>query len=197
MNSIDSGSLDPLVELLIEAFWDDPWFSSLAADGTRRRKILQTLFGALVRYAHRHHAIAATTSGDAVACWLPRDVPTFTTWGLLRAGIWRLPLLLGRDRMHRFMAHVEHVEALRKRLQPTPHMYLALLAVAPRSQGTGVGGQLLESVLKQLDESATPFYLETHNPRNVPFYERHGFALLGQWPSPVDGISTWAMRRPP
>lgn len=66
-------------------------------------------------------------------------------------------------------------------LHPTyPHWYLPWLAVDPARQGEGLGGALLEECLAQLDAGGMPAYLETPNPRTVPFYERHGFEVTGE-----------------
>jgi GNAT superfamily N-acetyltransferase len=59
----------------------------------------------------------------------------------------------------------------------TPHWYLPWLAVAEPSQGAGLGSALLEHGLALVDASGLPAYLETPNPRTVPLYERHGFAV--------------------
>jgi GNAT superfamily N-acetyltransferase len=60
-----------------------------------------------------------------------------------------------------------------------PHWYLPWLGVLPGRQGNGVGGDLLDAVLEYIDRSGLPVYLESPNPRNIPFYERHGFAVTG------------------
>jgi ribosomal protein S18 acetylase RimI-like enzyme len=60
------------------------------------------------------------------------------------------------------------------------HWYLAWLAIAPEHQGQGLGGQLLRACLEVVDETHLPAYLETPNPRTVPFYERYGFQVTGE-----------------
>lgn len=37
----------------------------------------------------------------------------------------------------------------------------------------------MEHCLGIVDASRRPAYLETPNPRTVPFYERHGFEVVG------------------
>lgn len=59
-----------------------------------------------------------------------------------------------------------------------PHWYLPWLAVAPELQGRGFGGRLLEHGLEIVDADGLPAFLETPNPRTVPLYERHGFAVV-------------------
>ena len=60
------------------------------------------------------------------------------------------------------------------------HWYLPWLGVGPEFQGTGLGGRLLTLCLDIVDRDHLPAYLETPNPRTVPFYERHGFVVTGQ-----------------
>jgi GNAT superfamily N-acetyltransferase len=60
-----------------------------------------------------------------------------------------------------------------------PHWYLPWLGVRRDLLGLGHGGRLLRDGLAQVDADRLPAYLETPNPRTVPFYERHGFAVVG------------------
>jgi ribosomal protein S18 acetylase RimI-like enzyme len=60
-----------------------------------------------------------------------------------------------------------------------PHWYLPLIGVDPARQGKGHGSALMRRALAQCDRDGRAAYLESANPRNVPFYQRHGFELLG------------------
>jgi ribosomal protein S18 acetylase RimI-like enzyme len=46
-------------------------------------------------------------------------------------------------------------------------------------QSRGLGAQLLRPMLKRCDNERLPAYLESTNPRNVPFYESLGFRKIG------------------
>jgi len=59
------------------------------------------------------------------------------------------------------------------------HWYLPLLVVDPLQHGNGFGSALMQHALKQCDRDGKPACLESSNPKNIPFYERHGFELLG------------------
>jgi ribosomal protein S18 acetylase RimI-like enzyme len=61
-----------------------------------------------------------------------------------------------------------------------PHWYLAWFGVDCAAQGLGLGSVLMTACLKAVDESHLPAYLDSTNPRNVPFYERHGFAVTAR-----------------
>ena len=47
------------------------------------------------------------------------------------------------------------------------------------TQGKGIGSALLSHILNVCDGQNVSAYLEATSPRNVPLYERHGFAAVG------------------
>ncbi len=61
-----------------------------------------------------------------------------------------------------------------------PHWYLAWLGVDVALQGRGLGNELLARCLEVVDATHTAAYLDNTNPVNVPFYERHGFRMIGE-----------------
>ena len=61
-----------------------------------------------------------------------------------------------------------------------PHWYLPFIGVDPAHQGKGIGAALLRPMLARCDRDGVPAYLELSNPRNIPFYARHGFEVLGE-----------------
>ena len=60
-----------------------------------------------------------------------------------------------------------------------PHWYLPLIGVEPVHQGLGLGSALMQPILQRCDAEGLPAYLESTNPRNIPFYERLGFRRVG------------------
>ncbi len=61
-----------------------------------------------------------------------------------------------------------------------PHWYLPWFGVDAAVQGRGIGGELMKHCLRFVDEDHLPAYLDSTNPRNVSFYERHGFVVMGE-----------------
>lgn len=59
------------------------------------------------------------------------------------------------------------------------HWYLPFVGVEPQHQCRGLGASLLRPMLQQCDSEGLPAYLESTNPRNVPFYESLGFTSMG------------------
>jgi GNAT superfamily N-acetyltransferase len=59
-----------------------------------------------------------------------------------------------------------------------PHWYLFSIGVDPHHQNEGLGSLLMEHALPKSDADGTMAYLESSSPRNVPFYQRHGFEVM-------------------
>lgn len=60
-----------------------------------------------------------------------------------------------------------------------PHWYLPILGVDPLQHGKGLGSALMQHAAAIFDRENTVAYLESSNSKNIPFYKRHGFELLG------------------
>ena len=61
-----------------------------------------------------------------------------------------------------------------------PHWYLPLLGVDPLYHGKRLGSALMQHAIIACDLDNKLAYLESSNPKNIQFYERHGFELLGE-----------------
>jgi ribosomal protein S18 acetylase RimI-like enzyme len=133
-----------------------------------------------------------------VAVWLPppgRSSMSFVR--LLHSGLLAESVVLGPREFLRANLLGAHVQTLDMEVYRRSYWYLWLLAVDPARQGRGIGGALLEPVLEGADASGLPCALETMTERNVRFYEKHGFGVVRQAPSPLGGPRCWAMRREP
>ncbi len=75
--------------------------------------------------------------------------------------------------------------------------YLSIIAIDPASQGRGLGRALLAPTLAEADASNAVSYLETFSARNLPFYERLGFATLAQFDEPTTRAQYAIMVRNP
>jgi GNAT superfamily N-acetyltransferase len=75
------------------------------------------------------------------------------------------------------------------------HSHLGPVAVEPALRGRGIGGELMREHARQLDAAGQRSYLETDKRQNVTFYERYGYALVGE--AEVIGVPNWFMLREP
>jgi ribosomal protein S18 acetylase RimI-like enzyme len=91
------------------------------------------------------------------------------------------------ERVFRDTAKREHLDDLlatfEKMDQSHPreaHWYLPQIGVEPNAQGRGLGTELMRHALTRCDQQGALAYLEASKPQNVPFYERHGFEVVGE-----------------
>jgi ribosomal protein S18 acetylase RimI-like enzyme len=70
-----------------------------------------------------------------------------------------------------------------------------VLGVDVSRQGKGLGSLLMKHALQRVDAARLPAYLESSNPRNIPFYERHGFEVVGRIQTGKSPVVTPMVRR--
>lgn len=75
-----------------------------------------------------------------------------------------------------------------------PHVHLGPIAVAPGKQRQGIGTELMNRYIAELEQERSLGYLETDRIENVEFYKRFGFVVKHE--EVVIGTPTWYMSRP-
>ncbi len=141
---------------------------------------------------HDDHLAFVTDDGASAAVW--RDVdkwksPLRESLALAPASVaafrWRLPACIGL------------LNAMESAHPREPHYYLESLGTRADQQGKGAGSAVLEPMLERCDAEGVPAYLESSNPRNVPFYARHGFVERGPLRMPKGAPPMMTMWREP
>ena len=163
---------DRLAETFTSAFSDDPTFAWVFPDDRTRTKRLRAFFAYAGRkMALPHDETWMLEDGSAGAVWIPPDK-------------WKTPVLqqllslpgmlrvCGRD-FGRTMTLFNLTE--KHHPHDPPSWYLLGLGTEKEKQGKGHGSALISHKLEECDEQGLPAYLESSNPRNIPFYARHGF----------------------
>jgi ribosomal protein S18 acetylase RimI-like enzyme len=77
-----------------------------------------------------------------------------------------------------------------------PHWTLQYLGVRPSAQGRGLGARVVSPTLAAVDADGLPCGLVSSNTRNVSFYERLGFAVAAEVPTPDGAVVLRPMHRP-
>jgi GNAT superfamily N-acetyltransferase len=158
-------------EVLVSAFMDDPverWlYPELPLYLAHFPRFLASFGGA----AFDTGTVWSLGDFSAVALWLPPEAGADgDAIGAL------LTETVSTDKHRDTFAVLEQMDAA----HPTyPHWYLPWFGVNPPVQGQGLGGELMTHCLDIVDADHLPTYLETPNPRTIPFYERHGFQVTG------------------
>lgn len=157
---------------LVSAFADDPVERWLYPELQDYRTHFPGFLAAFGGRAFDEQTVWSIGGFSAVACWLPPGaepdgdaVVTVLTESVSPGQHDDMFSVLGQMDA----AHPEY-----------PHWYLPWFGVDAALQGRGIGGQLLKPCLEIVDASHRPAYLETPNPRSIPFYERQGFEVTGE-----------------
>jgi predicted N-acetyltransferase YhbS len=147
------------------------------------------MFRVLTTHLHAAPGCAdiALNSGDPVgaALWDPPGHHLSLGQGLV--GLSKLFFVMGSGL--RRGATLEHAFT---RARPAGQFWY-LAQIGASTPARGVGSALLGHRLASIEG---PAYLESSNPRNVPFYQRFGFDVIEEISLPQDGPTLWTMLRP-
>lgn len=189
-----SSTVDVLAPLAAAAFRDDPFMLHLLCHDTpehQREQTLRDCFSVILNEGLSRPDWRVLHMDDSTQC--------FALWSLMGKEPDTISRILNfifgfiKTLGFRKTFRMASIFGALQRAHPTktPHVYLMLAATHPDAQGKGVGSSVMRKMTKYLDENQLPAYTESSNPKNVPFYQRHGFEIVEQPISTLpDGIPT-------
>jgi GNAT superfamily N-acetyltransferase len=185
-------------QVLARAFLDDPMMVYLMPEERQRLDVLPEFMQAGARVCLTHGEVY-TTPGAVLgnACWLPPGETEITDERIVESGFADVIGHMGEESAARLGTLMGQLGELHHAAVPPEHWYLLLLGVDPERQGQGIGGTLIEPILRRADAERVPCYLETMKPRNVTFYSKHGFDVVDEDDTADGGLHFWTMRRTP
>jgi ribosomal protein S18 acetylase RimI-like enzyme len=86
---------------------------------------------------------------------------------------------------------------MKQRNMPQDGWYLYNLVVRKEAQHQGLAKRLLQPCLKFFDDEKQCVYLETHDPKNIAFYEHFGFAVVETGTVPHSDLTHYGLLREP
>lgn len=191
----EQSHLQALSKLSGRAFLHDPLYVQVFPQPETRQSLIAWELGIILSYGLRFGEVYATSNLSGCAVWLPPGETDFTEQRMAQVGMLDYAAHLGADTEKRLMTFVTESEKYHHKVAPRPHGYLVLLAVDPPWQGQGLGSALLARVLARADAGGFPTYLETTHASNLPFYQKHGFAVRAQATLPDGGAYVWYLVR--
>lgn len=187
---------------------DLAWATALAAEASAGYPALeyvstgaaqqQWLLRQLLELVLRHGGAYTNAAGTALVLWLgpQRRAADWHLWlRLLPAAAWHLDWA-SSQRLRRLLRTAAW---LRQHSLPDPHHLLLAVAVHPAARGQGEGRRLLAATLALRQEPALPCYYSAHDPGQLAFYQRQGFALAGHCAvadGPAGLLGNWGLVRP-
>jgi ribosomal protein S18 acetylase RimI-like enzyme len=188
--------------LLAAALADDPAYAAIFPAPATRMSALRRFFeGHLATHVpHRCSSVRLADHGAVLATVTVRPPGGIAAPpAALVRGLLSLALAHGARTIQRLLAVKEAYDELeRDASEGRPHWHVHMMAVQPRLQGQGIGRALLDDALAITSTEAAPIVLTTHRAINVRFYERAGFAVVGERnvaPAKAAPYPVWSMRR--
>lgn len=186
------------ITIVSAAFFNYPEFSHYFPDPNRRRHCLRWYLGKVVNTALQYGEVYTNEEVSGVAFILLPGHTRISQWEYIRCGFLPAPFVLGLRDFARSQDGEKYIGDVHEAIMGRqPHYYLWGLAVDPFQKQKGIGTALLKPILKKADAEKMPVYLETHDEKNVAYYQKFGFELVSESIIPQFSIPVWAMVREP
>jgi ribosomal protein S18 acetylase RimI-like enzyme len=186
------------ITVVSAAFFDYPEFIHYFPDPNRRRHCLPWYLGKVINTALEYGEVYTNDEISGVAFILPPGHTRISQLEYMHCGFLPAPFVLGLRNFIRSQNGEDYIGNVHEAtMGGRPHYYLWGLAVDPFQKRKGIGTALLKPLLQKADADQKPVYLETHDEKNVAYYQQFGFELASKSIVPQFNIPVWAMVREP
>ena len=184
--SADANIRSSAISTIVLGFAADPMARWVWPDSFEYLRVMPRFVDAFGGQAFEHGTADIIEGVRAAALWLPPGVePDEATMDAIMEETLRPEISEDIGAVVKGMAEHHPDE---------PHWYLPLIAADPSWIGQGLGTLLMEHALRRCDEGGVAAYLESSNPRNISFYQRHGFKIVGKIQSGSSPVLTPMLR---
>jgi ribosomal protein S18 acetylase RimI-like enzyme len=195
---LDPGQKKRAAQVVAAAFYDYPMFTFYFPDPGKRSRLLPWYLGNVLTCALHYGEVYTTPEISGVVFILPPGHTQISQSEYAKNGFLLTPLLLGyRDYTRSQECEKFVADTHKKVMDDRPHYYLWGLAVDPNQKRRGIGTALMKPVIDKADADEKPIYLETHDEKNVAYYQRMGFSLVHTDTIPKFDLAIWCMVREP
>ena len=185
---------DRLVLSLVRAFDDDPVINWLLRQDSKRSQAFDLYFRtALCVITMPRGEVFVTDDCVGGALWVPSDKAEI---GLARQ-LSLLPDMIRAGRLRGMKRLMGMIDVMNKAHPHERHYHLQLIGVDPAHQRKGLGSALMQPMLARCDREECGAYVENTREENLAFYERFGFAVIGELDLGQGAPSVWRMWRDP
>lgn len=163
---------DRIVDILSTAFNDNKSINFVVKQDLRRENRLKFLINYSFFMGMEFGDVFLTEDKQACAIVLyPHKKKT-----TFKAIWWDTQLVFRCIGLINLFKVTERETSLKKFYPNENFAHLWYIGVDPKSQGLGIGTDLMQQLLNKVK---LPFYLETSTERNLPFYKKFGFEVIG------------------
>jgi ribosomal protein S18 acetylase RimI-like enzyme len=196
--NLKQSSIDKAAERLNEAFDEDPCLKYFLGSEEYNSVKAKNLHLYTLKVGLLYGSILTTSELlEGISIWLPPTRVDVSPWMFIRAGGLSLIWTVRKDILKIMKEYGDYSSKIHHKNVVIPHWYLFSIGVGKEYQGKGFAGKMLTPVLNYFDQSGYPCYLETHNPKNIKFYENYGFKVVEVGILPDSEKKHYAMLRMP
>lgn len=183
--------------VLNEAFQDDPVFNAIFTGAAPEQRI--AFFTTPVVYCLKYGQVFAPSEQlEGIAAWVPGRYADMNLLRLLLSGAFWPGMKMGTELSQKIATVFKPVDEDRKaQMNGREFLYLLIIGIAPQHQGQGFGGQLLQALFAESEQTGLPIYLETETEENVSLYQHLGFKVINKANLPLIDLPMWEMIREP
>ncbi len=194
---LDTTDIPKAVEVLFDAFQDDPVFNAIFEGATPEQR--KAFYETPLRYCLKYGQVCSPSKAiEGVAGWVRGELAEMSLWRMLLSGALWSGMKMGQEYSQKMAKVFKPIEEDRKKhMRDEAFLYLFIIGVASEHQGEGYGRVLLNGVISSAQENRMPVYLETETEMNVRLYEKFGFEVIDKVVLPVIGLPMWEMVRKP
>lgn len=183
--------------VLNNAFQEDPVFNAIFEGATSEQRI--AFYTSPVVYCMKYgQVIAPSEQLEGIAAWVAGKYADMGLFHMILSGALWSAMRMGAKYSQRMATVFKPVDEDRKaNMQGRDHLYLVIIGIAPKHQGKGLGGKLMQALLEVSEKSGLPVYLETETEDNVSLYQHYGFEVIKKTTLPLIDLPMWEMLREP
>lgn len=202
LNSFEKNDWSKAIACLTNAFSEDQCLEYLLGSEINNPEKARFMHEYTLKYGSLFgHVFTTSKNIEGVSIWLPpksSNVSSFmNAWRFIRSGGLKLDKIINHGTIALIKKYGDYSSELHHRNVKVPHWYLMSIGVANEFQGQGFSKELIMPMIEYFDKNAQTCYLETHNPKNVTFYEKFGFKIMEIGILPDSNTTHWAMLREP
>jgi ribosomal protein S18 acetylase RimI-like enzyme len=200
LNKLKESDWNKALDCLTDAFNEDPCFLYLLQSDKYEPEKARFIHDYTLKYGYKSGNVYVTSSGvEGVSIWLPPKTNNHSAlmhvWNFIICGGLKMDSQINSGTISTMKKYGSYSSKLHHKYAKEPHWYLMSIGVAKEFQGKGFAKKLILPMLDYLDKNGQSCYLETHNFRNVAYYEKYGFKTMEIGLLPGTNTEHFAMLR--
>ena len=185
---VEREDLPRLQKMLTECFAEDPLYHTLIPDPETRKRLMPELFECDLNefyetceiYAESPELKGLLVVSDEAEEYDPIHFYLTEAWASLKTDEYLIKEDRSLKTLWNFIRGRDYLNSRwTAQLHQENRLHIIYLAVDPSMQHHGIAAELLEEAIDYAQKHKLMISLETHNPKNVEFYEKFGFKVYG------------------